>query len=55
MKVHTFNEGDLAAKMDLVYGVPYFKRFYISLEGCKKRVSSLMQANHWLGYLPFED
>ena len=36
MKVHTFNEGDLAAKMDLYYGVPYFKRFYISLEGCKK-------------------
>ena len=36
MKVHTFNEGDLAAEMDLVYGVPYFERLYICLEGCKK-------------------
>ncbi|KAK9997242.1 hypothetical protein SO802_021928 [Lithocarpus litseifolius] len=36
MKVHTFNEGDLAVKMDLVYRVPYFERLYICLEGCKK-------------------
>ena len=36
MKVHTFNEGDLAAEMDLVYGAPYFERLYICLEGCKK-------------------
>ena len=36
MKVHTFNEGDLAAEMDLIYGVPYFERLYICLEGCKK-------------------
>ena len=36
MKVHTFNEGDLAAEMDLIYGVPHFKRLYICLEGCKK-------------------
>ena len=36
MKVHTFNEGDLAAEMDLVYGVPYFERLYICLEDCKK-------------------
>ena len=36
MKVHTFNEGDLAAKMDLICEVPYFKRLYICLEGCKK-------------------
>ena len=36
MKVHTFNEGDLAAEMDLVCGVPYFERLYICLEDCKK-------------------
>ena len=36
MKVHTFNDGDLAAKSDLVCGVPYFERLYICLEGCKK-------------------
>ncbi|KAK9998276.1 hypothetical protein SO802_017879 [Lithocarpus litseifolius] len=36
MKVHTFNEGDLAVKMDLVCGVLYFERLYICLEGCKK-------------------
>ena len=36
MKVHTFNEGDLAAEMDLVCGAPYFERLYICLEGCKK-------------------
>ena len=36
MKVHTFNEGDLAAKMDLICGVPYFERLYIYLEDCKK-------------------
>ena len=36
MKVHTFNEGDLAAEMDLICGVPYFERLYICLEGYKK-------------------
>ena len=36
MKVHTFNEGDLAAEMDLICGVPYFERLYICLESCKK-------------------
>ncbi|KAK9997795.1 hypothetical protein SO802_017398 [Lithocarpus litseifolius] len=36
MKVHTFNEGDLASEMDLFYRVPYFERLYICLEGCKK-------------------
>ena len=36
MKIHTFNEGDLAAEMDLICGVPYFERLYICLEGCKK-------------------
>ena len=35
MKVHTFNEGDLASEMDLVCGVSYFERLYICLEGCK--------------------
>ena len=38
MKVHTFHDGDLAAKMDLVCGVPYFERLHICLEGCKKGV-----------------
>ena len=36
LKVHTFNEGDLATESDLVCGVPYFERLYICLEGCKK-------------------
>ena len=36
MKVHTFNEGDLVAEMDSVYGMPYFERLCICLEGCKK-------------------
>ena len=36
MKVHTFNEGDLATEMDLICGVPYFERLYVCLEGCKK-------------------
>jgi len=36
MKVHTFNEGDLAAEMDLVCRVPYFERLCICMEGCKK-------------------
>ena len=36
MKVHTFNEGDLAAEMDLICGVPYFERLYICLKDCKK-------------------
>ena len=35
MKVHTFNEGDLAAESDLVCGVPYFERLYICLESYK--------------------
>ena len=35
MKVHTFNEGDLAVEMDLICGVSYFERLYICLEGCK--------------------
>ena len=36
MKVHTLNEGDLAAEFDLVCGVPYFERLYLCLEGRKK-------------------
>ena len=36
MKVHTFNEGDLAAEFDLVCGMPYFERQYICLRDVKK-------------------
>ena len=36
MKTHTFNEGDLAAKMDLQAGLPYFERLYICWFGCKQ-------------------
>lgn len=36
MKVHTFNEGDLAAEMGLLTGVPYFERLYMRWSGCKK-------------------
>ncbi|XP_075655064.1 uncharacterized protein LOC142625261 [Castanea sativa] len=36
MKVHTFHDGDLAAEMDLVCGIPYFERLYICLKGYKK-------------------
>ena len=42
MKVHTFNESDLAIEMGLTIGVPYFERLYIyiyiyiCLEGCKR-------------------
>ena len=35
MKVHTFNECDLAVEMDLICEVSYFERLYICLEGCK--------------------
>nr|POF21006.1 hypothetical protein CFP56_59200 [Quercus suber] len=33
MKTHTYNEGDLAAEMDLQIGVPYFERLYICWAG----------------------
>ena len=36
MKVHTYNDGDLAAEHGLATGLPYFERIYICLEGCKK-------------------
>ena len=36
MKVHTFNESDLAAVMDLICGVPYFEMLYISLRVARK-------------------
>ena len=36
MKVHTYNDGDLAAKHGLAIGLPYFERIYICLEDCKK-------------------
>ena len=50
MKVHTFNDGDLAAEMDLVCGVPYFERLYICLEGCKK--GFWLDAGHSLVWMP---
>ncbi|KAL0009035.1 hypothetical protein SO802_010537 [Lithocarpus litseifolius] len=36
MKTHTFNEGELAAEMDLQTGLPYFERLYICWSGCKQ-------------------
>lgn len=36
MKVHTYNDGDLATEDALATGLPYFERIYICLEGCKK-------------------
>ena len=36
MKTHTFNEGDLAAEMDLQAGLPYLERLYICWSGCKQ-------------------
>ena len=36
MKTHTFNEGELAAEMDLKGGLPYFKRLYICWSRCKQ-------------------
>ena len=36
MKTHTYNEGDLAAEMNLQIGVPYFERLYICWARCKK-------------------
>ena len=36
MKVHTSNDGDLAAEHGLATGLPYFERIYICLDGCKK-------------------
>ena len=36
MMVQTFNEGDLAAEMDLLPGMPYFQRLYMCLEACKR-------------------
>ena len=36
MKVHTYNDGDLAVEHGLETGLPYFERIYIYLEGCKK-------------------
>ena len=36
MKTHTYNEGDLATKMDLQIEVSYFERLYICWAGYKK-------------------
>ena len=35
MKTHTFNEGDLAAEMNLHTGVPYFERLYNAGSGVR--------------------
>ena len=40
MKVHTYNDGDLAAEHGLATGLPQFERIYICLEGCKKGFSA---------------
>ena len=36
MKVHTYNDSDLAAEDALAIGLPYFERIYIFLKVCKK-------------------
>ena len=36
MKVHTYNDGGLAAKHGLATRLLYFERIYICLESCKK-------------------
>ena len=36
MKVHTYNDGDLAAEHNLATGLSYFERIHICLKGCKK-------------------
>ena len=36
IKTYTFNEGELAAEMDLQTGLPYFERLYICWSGCKQ-------------------
>ena len=36
MKVHTYNNGNLAAKHDLAIGLPYFERIYIFLEVARR-------------------
>jgi len=36
MKVHTYEDGDLAAEHGLATELLYFERIYICLEGCKK-------------------
>ena len=36
MKVHTCNNGDLAAEHDLATGLPYFERIYICREVARR-------------------
>jgi len=36
MKVHTYNDGDLATVHASATGLPYFERIYIYLDSCKK-------------------
>ena len=35
MKVHMYNDSDLAAEHGLATGLPYFEKIYICLEGCR--------------------
>ena len=53
MKVHTFNNGNLATESNLVCGVPYFERLYIYLEGCKKGFLAKCRKGFLAGYKPF--
>ena len=55
MKVHTYNDGDLAAEHGLATRLPYFERIYIYLEGCKKGFLARRMANHWSRCMPSED
>ena len=53
MKVHTFNDGNLATESNLVSGVPYFERLYICLEGCKKGFLARCRKGFLAGCKPF--
>ena len=55
MKVHTFNDGNLATESNLVSGVPYFERLYICLEGCKKGFLARCRKGFLAGCKPFID
>nr|POF17221.1 hypothetical protein CFP56_56104 [Quercus suber] len=51
MKTHTFNEGELAAEMNLQAGLPYFERLYIccTYKACYEHtIDPLNGANMWI-------
>ena len=52
MKVHTFNESDLAIEMGLTIGVPYFERLYIYIY---IYMPGGLQEGFLAGCMPFED